>query len=186
MTLSNVEGSRDCPYFFAMIKTIYKRLTQKRNLTEGNISSLIWFLALPVIFSNLLQTVFNLVDMYWVGKLGPDAIAALSMSGTILMIVMFFMIGVSAGTMALVARFIGGGKQKEADNVAMQSIVLGFLVSIPLSIIGYLLTPWLLKVLGASDVVIALGTGYMRILFVWIFIMFFMFLIMFGVAIYIS
>ncbi|MFH2034262.1 MAG: MATE family efflux transporter [Candidatus Margulisiibacteriota bacterium] len=160
-----------------MIKRWLEAATKKRDFTAGKISTNIWILALPVIFGNLLQTAFNVVDMFWVGRLGPDAIAAVAMSGTILMIVMFFMIGVGTGTTAMIARFIGAKDQELADNTAMQSLTMSLIISAVLSVIGYFLSPWMMRVLGASPTVLELGSIYMQITFIGIFIMFFSFLI---------
>ncbi len=160
-----------------MIKRIFKNTSLDRNLTSGSIAAHIWFLSLPIIATNLFQALFNLIDMFWVGKLGSDAIAAVAMSGTILMIVMFLMIGIGAGTTAIISRFIGAKKNAHADNTAMQSVTMAFFMSVILSIAGYICSPYLLEILGAAPEVAAYGTGYLQIMFISIFIMFFLFLI---------
>lgn len=160
-----------------MIKKIFMRFQKERDLTTISISKGIWVLAIPMIFSNLLQAAFNLVDMIWVGRLGAPALAAVAMSGQILMIVMFLMIGVGTGTTAMVARAIGERKQGKANNAAMQSLIMGFAGSIFFAVIGYFLSPWFIKVLGASPEVVRLGTGYLQITFMGVIVIFFMFLI---------
>ncbi len=160
-----------------MIKKLFLRFQKERDLTSGSISKGIWILAIPMIVSNLFQTAFNLVDMAFVGRLGSAALAAVSMGGQILMVVMFLMIGVAAGTTAMVARAVGAKNQAKADNVAMQSLILGFFGSIIFAVIGYLISPWLLEILGAGPEVIQAGTGYLRITFAGVLVMFYMFLI---------
>ncbi len=160
-----------------MIRKILSRFQKERDLTTGSISKAIWILAIPMIVSNLLQAAFNLIDMVWVGRLGVEALAAVAMSGTILMIVMFLMIGVGIGTTALVARFVGAKQYSDADNIAVQSLIMGFLLSFVFAVIGYLIAPSALKILGAEPVVLGLGVGYMRILFLGVIVMFYMFLI---------
>ncbi len=160
-----------------MIKKIIQKFREERDLTTGSISKAIWILAIPMIISNLLQAAFNLVDMIWVGRLGPSALAAVAMAGQILMIVMFVMIGIGIGTTALVARAIGEKNRDKANNVAMQSLILGFIGSLVFAVVGYFLSPFLLKILGANVEVTALGTGYMQILFMGVIVMFYMFLI---------
>src|SRR3989338_5093974 len=81
-----------------MIKKLFDKFKQERDLTSISISKAIWLLAIPMIISNLLQATYNLVNMVWVGRLGPDALAAVAMSGNILMVVMFLMMGVAIGT----------------------------------------------------------------------------------------
>ena len=160
-----------------MIKRILHKFQRERDLTTGSISKNLWILAIPMLVSNLLQAAFNLVDMIWVGKLGPAALAAVSMGGFILMIVMFIMIGLGIGTTAMVARAIGEKNVDKANSVAMQSLIIGAVGSILFAIVGYFGSPWLLKILGADPEVLMLGTGYMRILFLGVIVMFYMFLI---------
>jgi len=160
-----------------MIKKLFTTFQKERDLTKGSISTGIWILAIPMIISNLFQAAFNLVDMIWVGRLGPSALAAVAMSGQIMMIIMFVMIAIGVGTTALIARAIGEKNRPKADNIAMQSIIMGVLGSIVLGIVGYFLAPSLLKMLGAQPDVIALGTGYLQIIFMGVIVMFFMFMI---------
>jgi len=152
-------------------------MRRKRDLTEGTISRHIFFLATPVIFSNLFQSFFNIVDMFWVGKLGPSALAAVAMSGSIMMVLMFVLMGVGMGTIALVARYTGAKQEHAADNAAMQSLILGTVMAIILSIIGYFLTVPLLKLLGAEPEVLFLGTGYLQVIFMGVIVVFYMFLV---------
>ncbi|OGC23702.1 hypothetical protein A2291_04030 [candidate division WOR-1 bacterium RIFOXYB2_FULL_42_35] len=160
-----------------MIRRLLHKFQKERDLTTGSISKNIWILAIPMIISNMLQAGLNLVDMFWVGRLGAAAIAAVAMSGSLLMIVMFIMIGVGIGTTAMVARAIGENDQAKADNAAMQSLILGFFSSIILALIGYFSAPFLLKLLGADAEVLTLGLGYMRILFVGVNVIFYIFFI---------
>ena len=160
-----------------MIKSLFLRFQKERDLTSISISKGIWILAIPMIASNLLQAAFNLVDMIWVGRLGPSALAAVAMAGQILMIVMFVMIGIGIGTTAMVARAVGEKDRPKADNIAMQSLVVGFIGSILFAVIGYYLSPLLLEILGAKADVVQLGTGYLQITFLGVIVMFYMFLI---------
>ncbi|MFC1568230.1 MATE family efflux transporter [Candidatus Margulisiibacteriota bacterium] len=160
-----------------MIRKLFHKFQKERDLTTISITKGIFLLALPMIVSNLLQAAFNLVDMIWVGRLGASALAAVAMAGQVLMVVMFVMIGIGVGTTAKVARAIGEKDQAKADNVAMQSLILGFVGSVIFAVIGYYLSPWLLNVLGAAPDVVQLGTGYLRITFIGVIVMFYGFLI---------
>ena len=160
-----------------MIRKLFLKFQKERDLTAISISKGIWILAIPMIVSHLLQAAFNMVDMIWVGRLGAPALAAVAMAGQILMIVMFVMIGIGAGTTAMVARAVGEKDRPKADNISMQSLILGFIGSIVFALIGYLLSPWLLRVLGAEAEVVQLGTGYLQITFIGVIAMFYMFLI---------
>jgi putative MATE family efflux protein len=116
-----------------------------------------------MIVGNLLQDAFNIVDMIFVGKIGPDAIAAVGMSGILLGMTFIVSIGISTGTVAMVSRFIGAQKHGAAENVTMQSLIMGILFSIGLAAIGYPLAEPVLRLLGAKGDVIPLGVSYFRI-----------------------
>ncbi len=148
----------------------------RKDLTRGSIVRNIWTLATPMMFGNILQTAFNIVDMIWVGRLGSAAIAAVAMSGSILMIIMTMIIGIATGTIAMVARFIGAKENEKANNVAMQSLILSGVASSLLAIVGFGLAEEMLKLLGAKPEVVLLGTGYLRILLVGGVVMFLLFL----------
>lgn len=135
----------------------------RRELTEGSIVKNVWYLALPMMVGILLQNTFNIVDMIFVGRLGPAAIAAVSMNGILLGVIWTLIMGISLGTVAMVARFIGARRFKEADNVAMQSLFMGILGSIPITIAGFFLAGPILQVLGAREEVLSLGISYLRI-----------------------
>lgn len=159
------------------IKKTLGKFRQPRDLTEGTISRHIFYLALPVIFSNLFQTLFNIVDMFWVGRLGASALAAVAMSGSIMMVLMFVLMGVGMGTIALVSRYTGAKQEHAADNAAMQSLLLGTVLALILSIIGYYLTVPLLKLLGADPEVLLLGKDYLQVIFLGVIVVFYMFLV---------
>jgi len=160
-----------------MLKKIFNKFQKERDLTSGSISKNLWILAFPILTSNLMQAVFNLVDMFWVGRLGPVAIAAVAMCGSIMMIVMFVMMGIGAGTTAVVARAIGAKNKQKAEKAAMQSLILGFWTALFFSIIGYFLSAPILTALGADPAVVSIGTGYMQIIFLGVIVIVYMFLI---------
>src|SRR5712691_10307222 len=97
-------------------------------------------LAWPVMISNLLQTLTTTVDVIMVGALGteaPAAVAAVGFGGQFIFLFFSVMISVSAGTIALVSRAIGANDLPEADRVLKQSLVLGAILSIPLTLVGF-------------------------------------------------
>ncbi|MFH1006652.1 MAG: MATE family efflux transporter [Candidatus Latescibacterota bacterium] len=147
--------------------------TPQRDLTEGSIVRNIWHLALPMMVGNVLQNAFSLVDMIFVGRLGPSAIAAVGMSGVVLGFLFVVIIGIYTGTVALVSRFIGARSPSEAENVAMQSLFLGGFCFAAVAGIGYPLAPYILQVLGAGEEVVRQGIPYLRISFLGSFAMIF-------------
>lgn len=134
-------------------------------LTEGSVLKNIMFLSLPMMVTLFLQDAFNLVDMYFVGKLGASAIASVSMSGIIIGIIMTAVMGLSFGTVALVSRYVGEGNIDKADGVVMQSFILGLLITLIITPLGYIFAPQMLELLGASKDVVMQGTAYLRITF---------------------
>lgn len=156
---------------------IYKFFNRpNRDLTSGNISRNMWVLAWPMMIGNVLQTAFNVIDMIFVGKLGPEAIAAVSLSGMILMLVITLLIGIGIGTTAMVARFIGSKRYSEANEVALQSMLFGGITALFIALVGFFLSEPLLKIFGAEALVVKMGTEYLRIMFLGSFTMFLLFL----------
>jgi len=150
---------------------------EKRDLTQGSIPRNLIALALPLVAANLLQTTFNIVDMLFVGRLGPAAIAAVSLAGVITMFLMTIAIGLATGTQAMISRFIGAKDQQQAEVVAIQSLFLGIFSSFFLSIIGLFLSQFLLELVGAKGEVLSLGKGYLQIMFSGIYTVFLLFLV---------
>ncbi len=97
----------------------------------------IFKIAGPMIFCNVLQTLFNIVDMMWVGKLGVASIAAVSWAGNVLTVLVTLIIGLSRGTTAIITRNIGAKTYDEASRTAFHALLLGVLVSFLLALWGY-------------------------------------------------
>jgi putative MATE family efflux protein len=125
----------------------------------------IFSLAWPVIISNLLQTITMFVDLIMVGQLGHEALAAVGLGGQVLFFIWAIVMGLSTGTIAIVARRSGEGAIDRADNVLKQSVILGVLISIPIALLGSLFGYQMLSVFGAEEQIVALGYEYISILF---------------------
>ena len=138
----------------------------RRDLTQGEIVGCVLSLAVPTIASNLLRSAQTLVDMFFVGRLGPEALAAVGMGGTAVMVLVTLFMGVHVATAAMVARAVGAGDSERASHVATQALLLSAIVAVALGLAGYYGAAHFLRALGAKPEVVALGTGYMRILFV--------------------
>ena len=134
-------------------------------LTSGSLLKGLVGLAGPMLASALLQNLQTLIDLFWVGKLGSDAVAALAMSGTILMTLFPVIIGMSTGTVALVSRFTGGERYDDAADVAGQSLLLAILMGLVSGLLGWFFAKDLLSLLGAREEVAHLGGQYLRIYF---------------------
>lgn len=119
------------------------------NVTDGALVKPLIILSLPIVLTNLLQVGYNLADTFWVGRLGQPAVAALSFSWAIVFLVISLSLGFSVAGTVLVAQHKGAGNLDRVGHVAGQTLSLVVLVSLVFSVVGYLLAPWLLQVVGA-------------------------------------
>lgn len=136
-----------------------------RDLTSGNIFKNLLSLSWPLIISNSMAMVGPTIDMIWVGRLGPDAIAAVGVSGIVVMFVMTSMMGIGIGARALIARFIGMKKPKDAVRVARQAFIIAMIVSIFIAAAGVLASDTILLLMGVEPEVLRLGSAYLKVNF---------------------
>ena len=143
------------------------------DLTQGGLLSHLLRLAVPITLSNILQDAFNIVDMIFVGRLGPASIAAVGISGNLTRLIGVFSLGISTGAGIMVAQYLGARNRAQAEHVAMQSILLVIFFSIGIGIVGYPLAEQGLRAVRMVDPeVLRLGTTYMHIILVGISTMF--------------
>jgi len=133
-----------------------------QDYTSGRIDKAIALLAIPMVLEMLMESLFGLVDVFWVAHLGADAVATVGYTETCLTILFAIAIGLSTGATATVARRIGEKDPKAASIAAAQAILVALGVSSIIAISGYLYAPTLLRIMGASDRVVAIGTTYTR------------------------
>ncbi|MGA2880881.1 MAG: MATE family efflux transporter [Bryobacteraceae bacterium] len=115
--------------------------------------------------SGVMESLFGVVDVFWVSRLGADAVATVGLTETALVLVFVIAMGLSIGATALVARRMGEKDERAAGLVAVQAIVIGLVVSGTVAIFGYFFAPNLLHIMGGSDNVVKLGSGYTRMIF---------------------
>ena len=119
-----------------------------------------------------MQNLFSLADLFFVGKLGHIAVAALSIAGVILSVIMMVAIGISSGTTALVTHFIGKKDYNSADNVLFQMIVISVICSAVMVLVGLFGVKGLLRIFGAAPEVIHSACGYLKISFIFSIVIF--------------
>lgn len=132
---------------------------------------------MPIIAANTFHSIQSLVDMFFVGKLGPEAVAAVGMSGAVIMILITAFVGLNVATVAMISRAVGAGNENHASRVAGQGLLLTLITSVFIGAAGYFLSPFLLHILGAEANVAAIGTGYLHIIFPGIFFLCVLFMI---------
>ncbi|MEF8779850.1 MAG: MATE family efflux transporter, partial [Haloferacaceae archaeon] len=105
-------------------------------MTTGAISPRLFRLAWPLVLGNLLQTLYNLADMFWVGRVSAEAVAAVSLMFPLTWMFVSTAIGLTASTIALVSQHVGAGNDRRADRVVSQTALLATVVSLALAAVG--------------------------------------------------
>ncbi len=131
--------------------------------TTGNLNRAIFLLAVPMVLEMCMESLFGLVDVFWVARLGADAITTVGLTETALTLVFVIAIGLSVGATAIVARRVGEKDHHGAGEAATQAIIMGLVISAFVAGIGFLFAPDLLRILGGSPSVVLVGTSYTRI-----------------------
>ncbi len=134
-------------------------------MTTGSITPKLASLAWPLVAGNLLQTFYNLADMFWVGRVGTAAVAAVSLMFPVSWLFVSLAMGLTAGSVALVSQHVGAGDDRAADNVVAQTTLLTALVGVVLSTVGYLFRRPLLELVGAEGAVYVQALQYIEVLF---------------------
>ncbi len=132
--------------------------------TSGPIGRAIILLAVPMVLEMVMESVFAVVDIFWVAHVSPDAVATVGLTESMLTVAYTAAMGLSIGVTAMVARRIGEKNPEGAAEAAVQGIALGVIVAAIVGVAGVLLAPTLLGLMGASDSVIATGQTYTRVM----------------------
>lgn len=132
----------------------------QQDYTEGPLGRAVFLLAVPMVLEMAMESVFGIVDVFFVGRLGADAVAAVGLTESFLTVVYSLALGLSMATTALVARRIGEKDPEDAARTAVQAIVIGGAVSVPFAVAGIAYARELLLVMGAPASVVAAGWGY--------------------------
>ncbi|HEX5876061.1 MAG TPA: MATE family efflux transporter [Pyrinomonadaceae bacterium] len=135
-----------------------------RDYTTGPIGRSILLLAIPMVLEMMMESVFAVVDIYWVSYLGFEAAATVGLTESLLTLIYALAIGLSIGAMAMVARRIGEKDPDGAARAAVQAIVLALIVAIVLGVVGAPLAPRLLAFMGGSPWVIEHGVSFTRVM----------------------
>ena len=132
-------------------------------LTEGSLLRSLHRLAMPMLIGAILNNLQSIINLFWVGHLGPHAMAAVAVGGTILMLLFPMLMGLSTGTVALVSRAIGSGQRAEATAAAGQSVMLAAVVGILTGLIGWHYSDALARLIGIEPAVLPDAEAYLRI-----------------------
>jgi putative MATE family efflux protein len=133
---------------------------RQRNFTSGSIGRALFLLAVPMVLEMGMESIFVLVDIFFVSRLGSDAVAAVGLTEAALTLLYAVAIGLSMGVTALVARRIGEGDTDAARQTAGQVIWVGVGLSLVIGVLGAIFSTDLLALMGAEAAVVEIGPGY--------------------------
>ena len=129
-----------------------------------NPSKALWSLAIPIMFGMGIQTLYNLVDMIFIGRLGGQSIAGIAFNMPLFFLVLGLTMGLGTGVTSSIARFIGQDNKKEADNSAEHAIAMGIVISIFLCSLGLMFGETILSLFGAEGDILSIAWEYLHVM----------------------
>jgi putative MATE family efflux protein len=136
------------------------------SLLEGPIVPALLKLAIPIVLANVFASAYQLTDAFWVGRLGGNAVAAVSVSFPVIFVMIAVGMGFGIAGSTLVAQYMGAGNQRMVDHVAAQTLLLVAIASAVLGAIGYVIAPGLLRLMGVEPGVYDGALQFMRVSFI--------------------
>ena len=139
---------------------------RKELMLKGNLYKVIITLSLPIMINNLIQTLYNIVDGMWVSKLGSVQFAATAFVWPVLYLFISIGIGLSVAGTSILSQLIGASKEEEANKYSSQLIAISVLAAICFTIIGYVITPLVIKLMGGKGDLAEYSNIYLRLSFI--------------------
>lgn len=161
MSTSQVTTNR-LPAIFALIRQSLNGELQ--DYTTGSIRRAVILLAIPMMLEMCMESVFAVVDIYFVSHLGKHATSTVGLTESVITIIYSLAIGISMAATAMVARRVGEKNTEAASKAGMQSIFISLAITIAISIPGFIYAADILRLMGAEEAAVATGSGYTRIL----------------------
>jgi putative MATE family efflux protein len=164
MSQQMTSNSSKLSYYFSLLKQALKG--SEHDYTQGSIRKAIFLLAIPMILELSLESVFAVVDMYFVGHLpnSKNAVATVGLTESVISIVYSLAIGLSTAATAMVARRIGEKDPDAAAHAGMQSLIISLIATVVISVAGIIFAPDILRLMGAQPDVVKEGTPFTRIM----------------------
>ncbi len=152
------------------LKSIFKLIRESLkgtdiDFTKGHIGKAIILLSVPMVLEMIMESIFVLVDIWYVSKLGIDAVTAVGITESVMSFVYAVAVGLGVATTAIIARRIGEQKKEKASEAAFQAILTGIFASALIAVIGLFFADDLLRLMGADDNVVRIGKSYTSIMF---------------------
>ncbi len=134
----------------------------EKNFTTGSINRAVFLLSVPMILEMVMESLFAVVDVFFVSQVSINAIATIGLTESVIFIVYALAIGISMATTAMIARRIGEKKHDEASDSAVQAIILSVAISLIIGVFGFLYAKDILNLMGASEKLVSEGYGYTK------------------------
>lgn len=160
MSVQIISIKKDVSFLFRFIKDSIKG--SQEDFTKGSMRRAVFMLAIPMILEMCMESVFAVVDIFFVGRLGKDAAATVGLTEAFLMIIYSIAIGLSMAATAMVARRVGEKNVEEASRSAMQAVILALVCTVVISVSGAIFAKSILQLLHAPSTVLAIGVPYAR------------------------
>ncbi len=141
-------------------------MQRQQSLLQGPVLTSLLKLAGPIVLANLLQAAYQLVDAFWVGRLGGFAVAAVSISTPVVFLSMSLGMGFAMAGSILIAQYYGAGKTGNVNHIAAQTLLLVAVLSILLGLIGWIISPFFLDLLNVQPDVYEGALGFLRVSFI--------------------
>jgi len=138
-------------------------MRKKNQFQQGSLARSLFTIAWPIIMANILQTAYQLIDTFWLGRLGANAVAAVSISFPILFLVLSLGAGLTLAGTVIVSQYRGANDSKMIDFTASQTVFIVFLISILLAILGYVAASPLMNLVGAGPEILNDSVTYFQV-----------------------
>lgn len=142
-----------------------KQISQEKRklILEGNLVHAVLMLAIPVMINSFIQSMYNLTDTFWLGKIGTDSQAAITLVSPVQNILINFGMGITTAGAILISQYLGAKLDKEANSMANHICICSMLFAFLCAGFCWLATPSIVKWLGAEGVIYTYGVSYLRI-----------------------
>lgn len=137
---------------------------EEADYTTGSLKKALFLLSIPMILEMVMESLFAIVDVFFVAKISNHAVATVGMTEGVLMLIESVAIGIAMAATALVARRVGEKNTKEASDVAIQAVMLGLVLSAVTGVLAFLYAEDILRLMGGEPALIEEGKNYTRII----------------------
>ncbi|MDR3677720.1 MAG: MATE family efflux transporter, partial [Acidobacteriota bacterium] len=153
--------TRPASAFWASVREALRG--SRQDYTAGSLTRAIFLLAVPMVLEMCMESLFAIVDVFWVARLGAESVATVGLIEAMLTLVYAVGVGLGLSATAMVARRVGERDREGAAVAGVQAIALGLLAGVSIGAPCFYFAPQLLHLMGASPAVLSVGTGYARI-----------------------